>query len=86
MGEFIVIPKKKITGENGHGPFDFAIDLTKTSKAVGVTEVKNKYFNKGVAQNAVQFETVLTNCKRKAEEMEEAFVNKVFGIITDAKE
>ncbi|CAG8449696.1 744_t:CDS:2 [Gigaspora rosea] len=77
---------KKITGPNGHGPVNFSIDLAKSSKTACVTEVKYKDFEKGVAQNAVQIESVLTNRKRKAEAMKEAFVNKIFGIITDAKE
>jgi hypothetical protein len=52
-----------------------------------VTEVKHKDFHKGIAQNAVQIESALSNRKRKADEMEEErFVNKVFGIVTDARE
>ncbi|CAG8550635.1 4667_t:CDS:2, partial [Scutellospora calospora] len=43
----------------------------KTSKTASITEVKYQDFEKGVAQNAVQIESVLTNRKRKAEEMEE---------------
>ncbi|CAJ0877156.1 4524_t:CDS:2 [Entrophospora sp. SA101] len=67
--------------------FDFAIDLLQTTKMVGVTEVKDEDFYKGIAQNAVQLESALSNCKRKASEMEEdVFTGKTFGIITDAKE
>ena len=42
----------------------------------------------GIAQNAVQLESALTNRKRKASEIEgkESFMGKVFRIITDAKE
>ncbi|CAJ0636418.1 13160_t:CDS:2 [Entrophospora sp. SA101] len=72
---------------NGYGPVDFAIDLLQTTKMVGVTEVKDEDFYKGIAQNAVQLESALSNCKRKASEMEEdVFTGKTFGIITDAKE
>ncbi|CAJ0766413.1 22595_t:CDS:2, partial [Entrophospora sp. SA101] len=79
--------KKNITGPNGYGPVDFAIDLLQTTKMVGVTEVKDEDFYKGIAQNAVQLESALSNCKRKASEMEEdVFTGKTFGIITDAKE
>ena len=53
-----------------------------------MTEVKDEDFYKGIAQNAVQLESALTNRKRKASEMEEesVFTGKTFGIITDAKE
>ncbi|GET01789.1 hypothetical protein GLOIN_2v1761306 [Rhizophagus clarus] len=41
-----------------------------------------------MAQNAVQLESALSNCKCKANEMEKEsiFTGKTFGIITDAKE
>ncbi|UZO08425.1 Coronin-like protein crn1 [Rhizophagus irregularis] len=86
-GKFELRPEKNITGPNGHGPVDFAIDLLQTAKTVSVTEVKDEDFFKGIAQNAVQLESALSNCKRKANEMEEesVFVGKVFGIITDAE-
>ena len=53
-----------------------------------MTEVKDEDFYKGIAQNAVQLESALTNRKRKPSEMEEesVFTGKTFGIITDAKE
>ncbi|EXX68830.1 Coronin-like protein crn1 [Rhizophagus irregularis] len=87
-GKFELRPEKNITGPNGHGPVDFAIDLLQTAKTVGVTEVKDEDIFKGIAQNAVQLESALSNRKRKASEMEEdnVFVGKTFGIITDAKE
>jgi hypothetical protein len=87
-GKFELRPEKNITGPNGHGPVDFAIDLLQTAKTVGVTEVKDEDIFKGIAQNAVQLESALSNRKRKANEMEEdsVFVGKTFGIITDAKE
>ena len=60
----------------GHGPLDFAIDLRRTAKTVGVIEVKKDDFVKGVAQCAVQLESSLSNRKRKANEME---------VVTDAE-
>ncbi|GBC52715.2 hypothetical protein GLOIN_2v1658885 [Rhizophagus irregularis DAOM 181602=DAOM 197198] len=73
-GKFELRPEKNITGPNGHGPVDFAIDLLQTAKTVSVTEVKDEDFFKGIAQNAVQLESALSNCKRKANEMEEESV------------
>jgi hypothetical protein len=70
-GKFELRPEKNITGPNGHGPVDFAIDLLQSAKTVGVTEVKDEDFFKGIAQNAVQLESALSNRKRKASEMEE---------------
>jgi hypothetical protein len=40
-GKFEIRP---ISGPNGHGPLDFAIDLRRTAKTVGVTEVKKDDF------------------------------------------
>ncbi|GES90322.1 hypothetical protein GLOIN_2v1777129 [Rhizophagus clarus] len=59
-----------------------------TAKTVGVTEIKDEDISKGIAQNAVQLESALSNCKRKSSEMEEenVFTGKTFGIITEAKE
>jgi len=85
-GKFEIRPQKNISGPNGHGPLDFAVDLRRTAKTVGVTEVKKDDFVKGVAQCAVQLESSLSNRKRKANEMEEdQMVGKVFGIVTDAE-
>ncbi|RIA96160.1 hypothetical protein C1645_872229 [Glomus cerebriforme] len=52
-----------------------------------VAGVKDEDFYKGIAQNAVQLESALSNRKRKASEMEEGdvFTRKTFGIITDAE-
>ena len=52
-----------------------------------MTEVKDEDFYKGIAQNAVQLESALSNRKSKASEMEEGnvFTGKTFGIITDAE-
>ncbi|CAG8573945.1 11231_t:CDS:2 [Dentiscutata heterogama] len=87
-GKFELRLEKNITGPNGHGPVDFAIDLLRTMKMVGVKEVKDEDIFKGIAQNAVQLESALSNRKRKVSKMEEdsLFVSKTFGIITDAKE
>ncbi|CAG8832011.1 25546_t:CDS:2, partial [Gigaspora margarita] len=85
-GKFEIRPQKVISGPNGHGPLDFAIDLRQTAKTVGVTEVKKDDFVKGVAQCAVQLESSLSNRKRKAEEIEEdQILGRVFGIVTDAE-
>ena len=48
---------------------------------------KERGFFKGIAQNAVQLESALSNRKRKASEMEEgdAFTGKTFGIVTDVE-
>ncbi|CAI2189460.1 13787_t:CDS:2, partial [Funneliformis geosporum] len=53
-----------------------------------VAEVKDEIIFKGIARNAVQLESALSNCKCKANEMEKesVFIGKTFGIITDAKE
>jgi hypothetical protein len=85
-GKFEIRPQKVISGPNGHGPLDFAIDLRRTAKTVGVIEVKKDDFVKGVAQCAVQLESSLSNRKRKADEMEEEQTfGRVFGIVTDAE-
>ncbi|CAB4410524.1 unnamed protein product [Rhizophagus irregularis] len=79
--KFELRPEKNITGPNGHGPVDFVIDLLKTAaKTIGMTEVKDEKFFKGIIQNAVQLELALSNHKRKASEMEEggAFTGKTF--------
>ena len=83
--KFEIRPQKVISGPNGHGPLDFAIDLCQTAKTVGVTEVKKDDFVKGVAQCAVQLESSLSYRKRKADEMEERTFGRVFGIVTDAE-
>ncbi|CAG8598448.1 14055_t:CDS:2, partial [Funneliformis caledonium] len=86
-GKFELQPEKNITRPHEHRPVDFAIGLLRTAKTAGVTEVKDEDFFKGIAQNAVQLESALSNCKRKVSEMEEdnTFVDKVFRIVTDAE-
>ncbi|GBB99397.1 hypothetical protein RclHR1_03500022 [Rhizophagus clarus] len=53
--------------------------FTPNCKTVSVTEVKDEDFYKGIAQNAVQLESALSNRKRKANEMEEdsVFVDRL---------
>ncbi|CAG8579514.1 1120_t:CDS:10 [Ambispora gerdemannii] len=46
-------------------------DLLRTTRTAGVTEVKDEDCFKGIAQNAVQLESALTNRKRKTSEMDE---------------
>ena len=52
-----------------------------------MTEVKDEDFFKGIAQNAVLLELVLSNCKHKASEMKEdsVFMSRIFRIVTDAE-
>ena len=99
---FSIGPERKIEGYYGEGPFDYTIEMKGTGGVVGVTEVKENDFQKGVAQNAVQIESVLWGRKRKADEfsreaghvsaeaagvsVEVATYNRCFGIITTAKE
>ena len=85
--QFMIEPQLDIVGHNGHGPVDYAICSSETSKIINVTEVKDQKFKKGIAQNAVQIETALSNRKRKFDEMTsgEIFRDKVIGIITDAE-
>ncbi|RIA82518.1 hypothetical protein C1645_835240 [Glomus cerebriforme] len=47
-------------------PSRFCNRLTPNHKMVGMTEVKNEDFFKGIAQNVIQLESALSNCKRKA--------------------
>ncbi|CAB4481153.1 unnamed protein product [Rhizophagus irregularis] len=54
----------KHRNHNMSAPIDFAIDLLQTAKTVGVTEVKDEDLFKGIAQNAVQLESALSNRKR----------------------
>ncbi|CAG8723671.1 14824_t:CDS:1, partial [Funneliformis caledonium] len=72
--KFKVRPEKNVSGPNGHGPVDFAFVSIQTSKVVGITEVKDKDFLQGVAQNAVQCESALSNNNKR-----------IFGIITDSE-
>lgn len=82
----IIRPEKYIKGKFGKGPVDYAITLS-NGAIVGVTEVKREDFRKGVAQNAVQIESILPQ-KRKAEDMDDSdeVPTRSFGIVTNAKE
>ncbi|PKK59717.1 hypothetical protein RhiirC2_794427 [Rhizophagus irregularis] len=62
-----VRPEKNVSGPNGHGPVDFALVLVRTSRIIGITEVKDKDFLQGIAQNSVQCESAaLSNYKKKS--------------------
>ncbi|CAB4432774.1 unnamed protein product [Rhizophagus irregularis] len=65
--KFKVRPEKNVSGPNGHGPVDFALVLVRTSRIIGITEVKDKDFLQGIAQNSVQCElAALSNNKKKS--------------------
>ncbi|GBC49899.2 hypothetical protein GLOIN_2v1777129 [Rhizophagus irregularis DAOM 181602=DAOM 197198] len=68
-----ILRKKNIKKLDYNPEFRITIltDLLQTAKTVGVTEVKDEDFLKGIAQNAVQLESALSNRKRKASEIEE---------------
>ncbi|RIA88938.1 hypothetical protein C1645_825560 [Glomus cerebriforme] len=68
-------------------PSRFRNRLTPIRKNRWCDRSKDEDFYKGIAQNAVQLESALSNHKRKASEMEEGdvFAGKTFGIITDAE-
>ncbi|RHZ57883.1 hypothetical protein Glove_382g64 [Diversispora epigaea] len=84
--QYVIEPQFNIQGHNGHGPVDYAIRSCETSKIVSVTKVNHQKFEKGIAQNAVQIESALSNRKRKFNDVENTsiFRNRVIGIITDA--
>ncbi|CAG8540438.1 4031_t:CDS:2 [Paraglomus brasilianum] len=84
-GKISLRPERQITGKNGRGPVDYAFDA-RNGTAVGVTEVKQDDFKKGIAQNVVQLESALNTRKRKADEMlEKSSPSRCFGIVTDAE-
>ncbi|CAG8485485.1 10485_t:CDS:2 [Gigaspora rosea] len=70
----------------GRGPLDFC--LYPKGIIVGVVEVKKDDFDQGVAQTAMQLHCSFEkNRKRKRNEMEEIedlFIDKAYGIITDS--
>lgn len=61
VNKFGIRLEKNISGLNGHGPVDFGLDIAKTNKIIGVTEVKAKDFMQGIAQNLMQCESALSN-------------------------
>ncbi|KAF8431406.1 hypothetical protein BGX38DRAFT_1228920 [Terfezia claveryi] len=80
----VIIAEQYIRGRNGKGPVDFAIEMV-GGGVVGVTEVKQEDFCQGVAQNAVQIESVLSRRKRKARGLDEGSRCErmvVFGVHT----
>ncbi|KAF8961893.1 hypothetical protein BGZ46_001283, partial [Entomortierella lignicola] len=90
----ILQPKKKLSGRQGHELVDYLIharsDTGTDDYTLGVTEIKKKYLNQGVAPNIVQLESALTSRKRKWSSVgtEELQLNKVlrsYGIVTDAE-
>ncbi|RPB24235.1 hypothetical protein L211DRAFT_848975 [Terfezia boudieri ATCC MYA-4762] len=81
----VIFPEQYITGRNGKGPVDYAIEM-EGGRVVGVTEVKREDFCQGVAQNAVQIVSILSRRKLKAGELDEASIACCFGIVSDAKE
>lgn len=72
--KFEVLPEKNVAGPNGHGPVDFGLTLLQNSRLASITEVKDKDFLQGIAQNTVQCESSLSLNNKE-----------VFGIITDAE-
>ncbi|RIB09899.1 hypothetical protein C2G38_2266465 [Gigaspora rosea] len=72
--QFSICPEKAISGPNGHGPLDYALVASTSSKVIGAVEVKATYYLQGIAQNTVQCETLLANGRET-----------VLGIITDSE-
>ena len=87
--QFHVMPEEKIDGPHGTGPVDYMIKSVTSDEIVGVTEVKKDDMEQGIAQCAIQLESVVDNYrKRKAEEIEEVNQGRpgrAFGIVTDAE-
>ncbi|PKY31625.1 hypothetical protein RhiirB3_489525 [Rhizophagus irregularis] len=84
--KFKIIPEKLITGHNGQGNLDYAIECRSTNRVVGLVEVKRDDFKQGFAQATVQMESSLTCRKRKVNEIDDSYgLDKVWGIVTDAE-
>ncbi|KAF0459383.1 crinkler family protein [Gigaspora margarita] len=85
-GKVKLYPEHDVQGTYGRGPLDFCLYLK--GIIVGVVEVKKDDFDQGVAQTAMQLHCSLEkNRKRKRNEMEEIedlFIDKAYGIITDS--
>ncbi|CAB4441623.1 unnamed protein product [Rhizophagus irregularis] len=77
-----------IEGRNGQGNPDYhAIECQSTGRILDLIVVKREDFMKGFTQASVQMESLLTGRKRKANEIDdERDVDKVFGIVTDARD
>ncbi|KAF0483873.1 crinkler family protein [Gigaspora margarita] len=69
-----ICPEKTISGPNKHGPLDYALTISKSSKIIAAVEVKSRDYLQGIAQNTVQYELILANGRKTA-----------FGIITDSE-
>ncbi|RPB24231.1 hypothetical protein L211DRAFT_848972 [Terfezia boudieri ATCC MYA-4762] len=80
----VIVPEQYISRRNGKGTVDFAIRM-EGGGVVGVMEVKREDFCQGVAQNAVQLESVLSRRKRKVGGLDEGSIARCFGIVTDAE-
>ena len=82
-GRVKLCPEFYIEGKYGNGRLDFCFRLFET--IVGIVEVKNQLVNKGIAQILLQTHTALeTNRKYKYSESKGQFMDKVYGIVTDA--
>ena len=74
-----------VEGKNGHGNLDYGIESCTTGRTIGLIEVKKDDFKQGFAQATIQMESSLS-CKRKAYEIDNEYdMDKVWGIVTDAK-
>jgi len=82
---FKIVPEKLVKGHNGQGNLDLAIECRSTGRIAGLVEVKKDDFKQGIAQATVQMESSLTCRKRKANEIDECDMDKVWGIVTDAE-
>ncbi|CAG8519479.1 28407_t:CDS:2, partial [Gigaspora margarita] len=69
-----ICPEKTISCPNGHGPLDYALTISKSSKIIAAVEVKSRDYLQDIAQNTVQCESILANRRKTA-----------FGIITDSE-
>jgi hypothetical protein len=82
---FKIVPEKLVKGHNGQGNLDLAVECRSTGRIAGLVEVKKDDFRQGFAQATVQMESSLTCRKRKANEIDECDMDKVWGIVTDAE-
>src|SRR5581483_9856120 len=79
-----IVPEKLVEGKNGRGNLDYGIESRTTGRTIGLIEVKKDDFKQGFAQATVQMESSLSR-KRKANEIDEYDMDKVWGIVTDAE-
>ncbi|KAF9401720.1 hypothetical protein BGX21_000847 [Mortierella sp. AD011] len=95
-GDLTLAPERSLRGRHGHGKVDYSIESPANDgmrHILGVTEVKQEDFRKGIAQNLVQLGSSLTVRKRKRcneddgdRELEddESVPLKAYNIVTDA--